>query len=238
MSGAVEGGDAIARRDLRPMTDGADKAFLVESFNRILISRISIPGFTRGIDAFEEKPDLLPFEEAKLYGHNATHALIGYLAHRQGYDFMPQASESKPLMALARDAFLEESGRTLIARHDGVDDLFTTQGYRRYALDLLDRMVNPFLRDSVDRVVRDPRRKLGWNDRFFGIIRLAISAGLTPWRYAAGAALALNVLERETGKSRETLLKEIWTATEAKPDEKHNILHLLRSSEKRLDDIL
>ena len=238
MSGVVAGRDAIACRDLRPMTDGADKAFLVESFNRILITRISVPGFTRGISAFEEKHDLLPFEEAKLYGHNATHALIGYLAHRQGYEFMPQVSGNKPLMALARDAFLEESGRTLIARHASVDDLFTPQGYRHYALDLLERMVNPFLRDSVERVVRDPGRKLGWNDRFFGIIRLALSAGLTPWRYAAGAALALNVLQQETGKSREAMLDEIWSVPEATSVEKKDISHLLESSERKLHDIL
>jgi len=49
---------------------------LVEAFNRILISKTSFGdtlatrGFHRGIEVFEEKPDLLPFEEAKLYGHN------------------------------------------------------------------------------------------------------------------------------------------------------------------------
>ncbi|MEZ4612253.1 MAG: hypothetical protein R2838_18735 [Caldilineaceae bacterium] len=31
-----------------------------------------------------------------------------------------------------------------------------------YADDLIARMVNPFLRDGVARVARDPARKLGW----------------------------------------------------------------------------
>ncbi len=238
MSGVVVGRDAIALRGLKPIVEGTEEAFLVESFNRILISQISISGFTRGISTFEEKRDLLPFEEAKLYGHNATHALIGYLAHRQGYEFMSEVRENKSLMALAQDAFLKESGRILIARHAGVDDLFTPKGYRHYALDLLERMVNPFLRDSVKRVVRDPRRKLGWNDRFFGTIRLALSAGLTPWRYAAGAALALNMLQRETGKSREALLDEIWPIPETTSGQKKDVSHLLESAERKLDDIL
>ena len=151
---------------------------------------------------------------------------------------MSEVRENKSLMALAQDAFLKESGRILIARHAGVDDLFTPKGYRHYALDLLERMVNPFLRDSVKRVVRDPRRKLGWNDRFFGTIRLALSAGLTPWRYAAGAALALNMLQRETGKSREALLDEIWPIPETTSGQKKDVSHLLESAERKLDDIL
>ena len=49
-------------------------------------------GFARGITAFIEKDDLLPFEEAKLYGHNAIHALIGYLAHERGLTLMSQVA--------------------------------------------------------------------------------------------------------------------------------------------------
>ena len=39
-----------------------------------------MPDFKRGITVFDEKGTLQPFEEAKLYGHNAAHALMGYLA--------------------------------------------------------------------------------------------------------------------------------------------------------------
>ena len=83
MSGVIADADAIARIGLAAMTPATPRAILVEEFNRILISRITLPGFRRGIDVFVEKDDLLPFEEAKLYGHNAIHALIGYLADLQ-----------------------------------------------------------------------------------------------------------------------------------------------------------
>ena len=156
MSGVVIGEEAMGTQGLEPMTSGAGRAFLVEAFNRILVSRVPWEGFERGIGAFEEKDDLLPFEEAKLYGHNATHALIGYLALEAGHAFMSDAGGDEELMALARAAFLKESGRGLIARHGGIDPLFTEEGYRDYADDLLVRMVNPHLRDAVDRIVRDP----------------------------------------------------------------------------------
>jgi len=193
------------------LDDGSGREFLVEEFNRILISRITVPGFRRGIEVFEEKPDLLPFEEAKLYGHNAVHALIGYLANRKGYKFVSEASRDRELMQFAREAFLEESGKAFIHKRGGIDPLFTPQGFTAYAEDLLERMVNPYLRDAIDRVIRDPRRKLGWDDRLIGTMRLALDAGVTPSRFAEGAAAALEMLVKQSdGKSAMQLLDELW----------------------------
>jgi len=61
------------------MSRVVDDPFLVEQFNRILVSRTRIAGFTPGIGVFIEKDDLLPFEEAKLYAHNAVHSLLGFV---------------------------------------------------------------------------------------------------------------------------------------------------------------
>ena len=57
--------------------------------------------------------------------------------------------------------------------------------------DLLRRMANPFLNDRVERVTRDPLRKLGYDDRFFGTMRLALAAGVQPTNLALGAAAAV-----------------------------------------------
>ncbi len=174
------------------MSGVTDEGFLVEEFNRILITQIKLPNFRRGIEVFVEKPDLLPFEEAKLYGHNAVHALLGYLANREGLQFV-SAADAK-LLSLARGAFLEECGPAVMTRWRGVDALFTPDGWRAYAEDLLVRMTNPFLRDRVERVIRDAQRKLEWNDRLIGTIHLALAAGVKPWRLALGAAAAMETL--------------------------------------------
>ena len=211
MSKVVTDTAEIAGQSLAPVTPGATRAFLVEAFNRILVSRISLSGFRRRITVFEEKPDLLPFEEAKLYGHNAVHALLGYLAHEKGLRFMSECAADKSLMQFARDAFLEESGRALIAKRGGLDPLFTPTGYRAFADDLLARMVNPFLRDAVDRVIRDPQRKLGWDDRLIGTMRLALDAGIEPRRFARAAAAARQVM----GDS--PTLDDLWSAAADQP---------------------
>ena len=207
MSGVVPATDNLAA-----ITADLPRALLVEEFNRILITQISLPNFQRGIQVFAEKPDLLPFEEAKLYGHNAVHALLGYLAHRRGYQFMSELAADAELMRLGREAFLNESGPALMARRGGLDPLFTPPGFQAYAEDLLQRMTNPWLSDAVVRIIRDPRRKLGWQDRLIGTMRLALDAGITPVRFAKGAAAAFALLSAETPG---TSLDSLWT----EPDE-------------------
>jgi len=232
MSGVVTVPEQIKAEGLACLVEDSPRALLVEEFNRILITQIRLPGFQRGIGAFIEKPDLLPFEEAKLYGHNAVHALLGYLAARNGCRFMSEAGNDPALMRLARDAFLEESGAALIARRRGVDPLFTAAGYRAYAEDLLERMTNPYLRDRTERVIRDTPRKLAWDDRLIGTMRLALDAGVTPWRFALGVAAALETLA--SPKSTADTLHALWSAPDQPPGRKAQLIQLITEAQTKL----
>lgn len=188
-----------AKPSLTPIAPGLDRAFLVEAFNRILVSAVTLrcdgAPLRRGIDCFEEKPDLLPFEEAKLYGHNAIHAMGGYLAALLGKSTFDELLGHPRIMTLLRDAFVEESGAALVRKHADKDALFTRHGFEAYADDLLQRMTNPNLGDAIERVTRDTARKLGWDDRLIGAMRLVRSQGLAPKRLALGAAAALCMLD-------------------------------------------
>jgi mannitol-1-phosphate 5-dehydrogenase len=216
MSGVVSSAEEMKRLGLAPLVPGFGKCVLVEEFNRILISRITLPGFVRKIRVFEEKDDLLPFEEAKLYGHNAVHALLGSLARLRGYEVMSSIRSDEKLMGLGRRVFLEEAGAALISRHAGAaETLFTPAGWAAYADDLLQRMVNPWLFDRVERIIRDPARKLGWDDRFFGTMRLCLQAGISPRGLALGAAAAAELaMAQETSHdgSLRALLCRTWGA--------------------------
>ncbi len=218
MSGVVSDPEELCRQRLNTVTPDDRRAFLVEVFNRILISKIDFgddpePAFRRGIQAFQEKDDLLPFEEAKLFGHNATHALAAYLAMTAGIQFIADLKDSA-LFSFLREAFIEESGAALVRKYSGVDPLFTELGYRDYVDDLLERMTNRFLRDTADRVGRDPGRKLGWDDRLIGTLRLALDQGIEPRRYAVGAAAALTILEPSLLDQRDvwpgSVLERVW----------------------------
>jgi mannitol-1-phosphate 5-dehydrogenase len=195
MSQVVTDPREMRERSLTPIAPGIDRAFLVEEFNRILVSRTTIPGFVPGIEVFIEKDDLLPFEEAKLYGHNAIHALLGFIGMLKGYTKMTEIKDDASLMRVARDAFVKESGVALIRKHASLGDaLFTEAGYRIYAEDLLERMTNPYLADTVARAGRDVVRKLGVSDRIFGTMALALEHGIEPRNMAIGALAGVALL--------------------------------------------
>ena len=234
MSGIVVDPGQLQRDHLATVTEGFPRAFLVEEFNRILITQVGLPDFQRGIPVFLEKPDLLPFEEAKLYGHNAVHALLGYLAVRRGYRFMSETATDEPLMALARQAFVAESGAALIARHHGLDPLFSPAGYQAYADDLLARMTNPYLRDRIDRVIRDTPRKLAWGDRLVGTMRLALDAGLVPKRFGLGVAAALETFDSPGDIGAR--LNSLWPVPDEPPGRKAQLIDLVTQAQRTLKE--
>jgi mannitol-1-phosphate 5-dehydrogenase len=227
MSGVVADTQRITDENLKPLTDTLSRAVLVEKFNRILISKIQLPGFVQGIDAFEEKLNLQPFEDAKLYGHNAAHALLGYLLWEKGDTFMADALDDPGLVSFVREAFVHESGAALCSKYRGIDPLFTDKELASHVDDLIERMLNPFLRDTVERVTRDPRRKLGWNDRLVGTMRMVLAGGIKPERFSQGAAAALRYLQQEDNRPGEVLLREIWNAAPESSSDVEAILALV-----------
>lgn len=210
MSGVVPAVEC-QKQQLATLCPDADRGHLVEEFNRILIS--DAPGIEeRKVQGLLVKSNLYPFEEAKLYGHNAIHFLLGILGKQEGRQYMSELRELPKLMQTARDAFINESGAALCVKWNGVDPLFTPRGFREYADDLLQRMTNPFLRDAIDRITRDLHRKLGWNDRIVGTMRVALEQGVRPEIIARGARLAAEELFGSEPLLIKTGLEGIWPA--------------------------
>ncbi len=193
MSGVITDESELQGHGLAAITPALRAAFLVEAFDRILISRVG-PGHHPGMPVLREVDDLAPFEDAKLLGHNATHALAGFLGSLLGLTLVADLREVAGAMGFLRSAFLEESGATLRRRWVGADELFTEHGFDAFADDLLERMVNPHLADTIERAARDPRRKLGWDDRLVGLVRLGLAEDVPTPRYAMGVAAGLDVL--------------------------------------------
>ncbi len=123
--------------------------------------------------------------ERKLFLHNMSHAMLAYLGSLKGYHTIVQAVEDPELAAVVRGA-LAESGAALAARH-GVDAL----ELRGFADDLMVRLDNPLLGDTVARVGRDPLRKLAPDDRLAGSARLCVEQSIAPRHICRGIAAAL-----------------------------------------------
>jgi mannitol-1-phosphate 5-dehydrogenase len=231
---------------LAPIAPGLSRAFLVEAFNRILIDQVARPGmvaarhldpawrdFHRGIEVFVEKAELQPFAQAKLYGHNAGHALAAYLGHALGLTRIDELAQRPDVLRFVSDAMLLESGAPLCRRYATVDPMFLPAGFRAFVDDLMVRMINPYVRDTIERVGRDPARKLGWNDRLLGAMRLSAADGVLPHHYATGAAAALDWLAIPVPE-RPDYLRQLWAADNPDPSEAEQMTVLIMRASARL----
>jgi mannitol-1-phosphate 5-dehydrogenase len=242
ISGLTSGGEELRAQGLVPVTPGEQRAFLVEAFNRILISKIRFEfppaekPFQRGITVFDEKEDLLPFGEAKLYSHNATHALAAYVGAVRSLRRIAEIQQFSDICCFLRAAFVQESGEALIRKYSGADPLFTPQGYAANADVLLARMLNPYLYDTVQRVGRNPERKLGWDDRLVGTMRMAMATGVQPLRHAFGAAAALHILDPSLQKDDVAeRLRAMWRMASPAEEEQQAVLRLIEQGRVRLE---
>ena len=94
------------------------------------------------------------------------------------------------LQDVALTTILTECGPALCRKHSGQDPFFEPDAYRAYAENLINRMTSPLLQDEIDRVLRDMERKLGWDDRMAGAIRLCLDQGITPSHLLAATKVA------------------------------------------------
>jgi mannitol-1-phosphate 5-dehydrogenase len=127
--------------------------------------------------------------QRKLYIHNTGHATFGYLGFLKGYRYVHEAGLDKDIMGICERA-IEESGWAVEREHG-----FSAEVIRAYRSALTEKCVLPQLPDDLSRVVRDPVRKLGPEERFFGPISLMIRHGRQPeyLLYPVAAALLSDI---------------------------------------------
>jgi mannitol-1-phosphate 5-dehydrogenase len=106
--------------------------------------------------------DLAPYIERKLFTVNTGHATAAYHGFAAGLSSMAEAF-STPAVADEVRAVLAETKALLVAKHG-----FDPKVQQAYIDKNMVRFANPELSDTVDRVGRQPLRKLGRNERFIG----------------------------------------------------------------------
>jgi mannitol-1-phosphate 5-dehydrogenase len=109
------------------------------------------------------------YVDRKLFIHNLGHALCAYFAHLEAPELVyTWEAVQHPEVGPATRAGMMESARALI---EAYPDEFNEQNQREHVDDLLQRFENKALGDTIYRVGRDVRRKLGREDRVIGALR-------------------------------------------------------------------
>ncbi len=152
---------------------------------------VDLAGFRPVGCALPEIPGLVaftPFQffiERKLLIHNMGHALSSYVGYQKGHTYIFETATDGELKYILTRALIE-SARGLSKRHGAsLDDAM------QFVEDLMIRFENKMLVDTVTRVGKDTKRKLGPNDRMVGAFKMVREEGGVPAHIAVGIAAGL-----------------------------------------------
>jgi len=143
-----------------------------ENYNEWVINRVGFKGqdpefpFMKLIDNLEARL------ERKLWIHNGGHAAVAYAGYHKGYTYIHEAVLDHEIGRFA-GRLLDEIGAAILHKHP-----FTLEEIEAYKMDLVHRGSIPEMQDEILRVVRDPIRKLGIQDRLLGPALYAENHGL------------------------------------------------------------
>lgn len=157
----------------------------VEEFSEWIVDETQFKGQIPAIGGMEKTNNLMAFVERKLFTLNTGHATTSYFGKLKGYRFVKESIEDEGIKADVK-ATMQESGAVLIKRYG-----FDPQAHVAYIEKILKRFANPFLVDDVDRVGREPLRKLSYNDRLIKPLRGTLEYGLPNQHLINAIAAAL-----------------------------------------------
>jgi mannitol-1-phosphate 5-dehydrogenase len=148
--------------------------------------------------------DLLPFIERKLFTVNTGHATVAYLGAAVGHSKLSDAL-ADPSVAEIATRVLQETSTLLVAKHQADPEV-----QRAYREKILRRFANPALPDTVQRVGRQPLRKLSRHERFVGPAAELAERGLPTSALieAIGAALEFDASDDEQSVEMHRLLAD------------------------------
>ncbi|ENJ8200560.1 mannitol-1-phosphate 5-dehydrogenase [Vibrio cholerae] len=157
----------------------------VESFSEWIVDKQQFKGEIPQIEGMEKTDNLMAFVERKLFTLNTGHCVTAYLGCLKGHRTIREAIEDPSIHAQVKQA-MQESGEVLIRRYG-----FDRALHSAYIEKILSRFANPYLVDEVDRVGRQPLRKLSANDRLIKPLLGTIEYGLPNGMLLKGIAAAL-----------------------------------------------
>lgn len=184
-------GTSVARMVPAPderLTAGDPLAVAADSFQKLPYDGASTRATRPPIEGMYPVTNFRAEVERKLFTHNLGHAALGYIGYLKGFSYVHEAL-ADPYLAGIFGGALEESGRALLAKYR-LD--LSAAGHREVVADVRVRFSNPMLRDRVERVARDPIRKLSPEDRLIGAARLCLDQGVFPEHVALVCGAALN----------------------------------------------
>jgi mannitol-1-phosphate 5-dehydrogenase len=164
--------------------DGLDVS--VETYFEWAIERPPFGGNEPSIPDATWVDNLAPYIERKLFTVNTGHAATAYHGFVRGIKKLSDAL-ADDVVRTAVEGVLAETKQLLVAKHE-----FPAEAQQAYVDKILQRFANPSLPDTVDRVGRQPLRKLSRSERLIGPAAELADRGIRPQHLLATVEAALS----------------------------------------------
>ena len=131
---------------------------VVEEFYEWIVDRNLIKGDLE-LEGMIKTDNLMAYIERKLFTLNTGHAITAYIGKYKKYKTIDERIKDADIRNTVKGA-MGESGEVLIKRYG-----FDREAHFKYIDKIIKRFENIYLKDDVERVGRQPLRKLGKNER-------------------------------------------------------------------------
>lgn len=170
---------------------------VVENFYEWNVEEKSFVGEAPHIDGMNLADNLLAYIERKLFTLNTGHAITAYLGQLKGHKTIDESIADPEIYEVVKGA-MQQSGEGLVRKFG-----FDHEAHFAYIEKIIKRFKNPYLKDDVTRVGREPLRKLSANDRLVLPTLTAAGYGLPVDKLVLGIGAALHFSNPEDAQSVE-----------------------------------
>jgi mannitol-1-phosphate 5-dehydrogenase len=147
-----------------------------EPYNTLIVDKNGFKNPVPLVSGLSPKENIKAWVDRKAFIHNLGHAVAAYYGFYKypGKRYLYEVLEDTDVKEFTK-LVMHQSAAILETLYPGD---FTMKDLEAHISDLLSRFRNRALKDTLYRVGQDRLRKLGPNDRFVGIIRLARQQGM------------------------------------------------------------
>ena len=157
---------------------------VVEEFYEWIVDRNLIKGELE-LEGMIKTDNLMAYIERKLFTLNTGHAITAYIGKYKKYKTIDESIKDTDIRNIVKGA-MGESGEVLIKRYG-----FDREAHFKYIDKIIKRFENIYLKDDVERVGRQPIRKLGKNERLIKPLSGTLEYGTSNENLVTGIAYAL-----------------------------------------------
>ena len=168
---------------------------VVENYYEWNVEEKAFKGEIPTIEGMNLVDNLMAYIERKLFTLNTGHAITAYFGYLKGYETIEESIKDEVIYDFVKKAMIE-SGKGLIAKYN-----FDEEAHNKYINKIIDRFKNPYLKDDVARVGREPLRKLNENDRLIKPLITARGYNINTDNLLLGVGAALHYDNKEDAQS-------------------------------------